>query len=304
MEEIKYKLLNEDFTILKIYISVTKMNPLDEKEEKKEYYFFTVNTFNLDKRIVPIDATVNGIKAISLQNKYHGQYAIRKDLATEPLEINIESSPAHLIHFLNVKTKDSLGVGGERVEILISDPLFDRLALKGEKAKFRFFKSGTKEEIIVNNINFVPHPVASSLYFPMPEEDIDILIESEKDEDVTTLNVDESAIEEFEYTSDIYNYPGIVTTALYSDYYDFGVADHYFYEKDILFYQGSELKVVIYLKEKKDVICLLNDKEYEVSSLEEQHLEYDDGHIDILYVYTYSPLLFLKKGILSFKIKE
>ena len=111
------------------------------------YYYFSINTQNLSKKVIPGKAYVNGIETEYVKGLSRGEYLIKKELVKEPLEIRIESIPAYLVHVEQFKYCDVLALEKEKVSLSILDYEFNEFCINGYKPHFTFYKAGTKEEI-------------------------------------------------------------------------------------------------------------------------------------------------------------
>lgn len=316
-KDINYFLIDSDFEILDIIDCLTKHHDKDDhlqwgleshlKMDLSPYYYFSINTQNLSKKVIPGKAYVNGIETEYVKGLSRGEYLIKKELVKEPLEIRIESIPAYLVHVEQFKYCDVLALEKEKVSLSILDYKFNEFCINGYKPHFTFYKAGTKEEIKLDKLEYFLNNIHPWLTFIMPVCDIDVVIEKVEDNLKEYLSIDESNIKDIEYSSfknyNIY-FSGIVSEALYSDDYDLGIEDHYFYEKRILFKKGRNLKVIVYLLEKRDIICSLNNVDYLPSKYEEIDVKGDDRVQRHIYSYLFQPVKFKKEGTLSFKIKE
>ena len=312
-ESILYTLIDSDFEILNIEDG-EKKHFLNKhatwgveavlKRNLTKYYYFEVNQQNLEKNVVPGDAYVNGVKAMKVSER--GQYIILKEEVSQPLEIHIENIEALRVYFLNLRNNDYLYLAHEKATISIFDYHINEYNNGRFKPKFTAFKHNTKEIVTLEEFEYYHNPTHPYLYFKMPPYDIDILVEKEEDDQKCKLIIDESGIKDIEYSlKENYNIncAGIVSEAIYSDDYDFGVEDHYFYERAITFKKGTRLKVVIYLLEERNVICSLNGIDYEPFRMSKEEVRDNDGKITLTYEYTFKPLEFKDEGVLSFRIK-
>lgn len=313
--DIDYRLSSDDFSILDFIDCITKHHePGDWFQwgleqhlgiDLSPYYFFSVNRQNVDRKVIPGKAYVNGIETEQVKGLERGEYLIKKELVNEPLIIDIECVPAYKITFLDLKYCDHLALEGERTVIGITDYRFSTMYSRNEKPGFIFYKAGTEEEVEVEEFEFINNPSYPWMRFKMPPYDLDVKVIAKKDDRIGVLTIDESSIKDKEYSSiEGYNTycSGIVSEALYSDDYDIGIEDHYFYERSIYFKRGTDLKVIVYLLEKRELLCSLNGINYAPIKVSKE-VRGNDNKLVIVYEYLFKPVRFKKTGTLSFIVK-
>ena len=314
--DIDYRLSSDDFSILDFIDCITKHHePGDRLQWGLEqhlgidlslYYFFSVNRQNVDKKVIPGKAYVNGIEVEQVKGLERGEYLIKKELVKEPLIIDIECVPAYKITFLDLKYCDHLALEGENTVVGITDYRFSTMYSRNEKPGFIFYKAGTEEEVEVEEFEFTNNPSYPWMRFKMPPYDLDVKVIAKKDDKIGVLTIDESSIKDIEYSSlEGYNTycSGIVSEALYSDDYDIGIEDHYFYERSIHFKRGTDLKVIVYLLEKRKLLCSLNGINYVPVKVSKEEIRGNDDKLVIVYEYLFKPVRFKKTGTLSFIVK-
>ena len=314
-QNIEYTLKNDAFVVIEIIDCITKHHEANDRlqwglekhlgMDLSPYYYFSVNTQNLDKKVIPGKAYVNGIKTEDVKGLCRGEYLIKKELIKEPLTIDIESISAYKIHFLDLEHCDHLALEDEITVVGISDSNFSLLCSDDEKPSFNFYKANTQEEIQLEQFKFTNNSIYPWMRFKMPPFDIDVKVVTKKDDNKALLIIDESSIKDIEYSSlvnhNIY-FSGVISEALYSDDYDMGIDDHYFYEKAIHFKKGCDLTVIVYLLEKKNLLCSLNGINYEPSKVEKMELKGDNDIFVTAYEYIFKSVKFRKSGTLSFII--
>ena len=305
---IRYELVDSDFSLLQFKDGKEEHRPPSKtgiqlvwgleatlKRDLSDYYYFSVNRMNIDKRVVPGKAYVNGVEAESIQ-KLEGEYLIRRDAVEEPLRIRVESVPALMVRLRGIEQFPILGQAGQKVVVSLNANELDDLCGENYRPVFLARRQGSEEIIALKKFQFTHNPILPWLSFIMPPFDVEIEVKREIDDRKAVLTVDPKGLGEYLVDGD-----GIVSEALYSDDYDFGIEDHEFYEKRIRFPKGRRLKVEFRLKEKKEVVCLLNDKAY--SPVRIQELSYHKGKEKVTYEYRFE-VVFVKEGILSFRIED
>ena len=309
-----YQLENDDFEIIDFEDGAEKHSNNEyyswglEKvlnRNLQNYYYFSTNSMNTKKKLVPGDAYVNGIKAEIIPELSRGSYLISKDLVELPLKIRIESIKGILVHFTNLEYCDIVAFPDEKVSISIGDFHFNEYTSRNNKPVFKAVNHETGEEVELKNFEPFINNVHPWIRFNMPSFDVDITVSKAVDENKATLTIKDSSIKRYMYSSlehrNIY-ICDIVSEAVYSDDYDFGIEDHYFFERKIIFRKETPLKVEINLIKDVNLICTLNDIEYEPSWKEEKKILGNNNILDTVYEYRFD-VVFKEEGILSFKIK-
>ena len=264
-----------------------------------DYYVIEVFQFNADRTAIPGDAYVNGVKAEAVEGVSRGNYVIKKSsIVKEPLNIQIEPIYGKIVNSPDLVCYRTVVIAGEKAVVNVSR---DFLSLLGEKEKpvFKFYKKDTDEEIQVKDFEFFNNPILPWCHFIMPDFDIDIRVDKEIDKNIFDLVIDDSGLKDIIFDRDYYD--GVVSEAIYSDDYDFGIEDHYFYERRLSFAKGTLLKVEFYLKKKAEVSVFLGDEEYKDYEVREEVARGDDGNDIIVYFYRYEVQL-MKPSTLWFKV--
>ena len=313
MSDINYKIIDSDFEIIEFTDGKERHSndPFSTwgleyilKRNLVEYYYFSVNSVNEEKKCIPGDAYINDVKAETIKELSAGNYLIKKDLIQEPFIIKIESVNGRLIKFKNLKYSDSVGFPGEKIAITITDSEIFSYSYGDNKPKFIAHRLDNDEVVSLKDFEYYANKICPWLSFTVPNYDIYFEVVKAIDENKGTLIIDRTAIAQYEYAR-IPNYniyfDGLITEAIYSDDYDVGVQDHYFYERKFIFNKGTPLTVEIYLLEEMKVICILNDEEYEPYKHEERLIAGNDRVKTPLHSYTFEPF-FKQSGTLSFKI--
>lgn len=247
------------------------------KRDLRGFYYFEVNRMNVDKRVVPGDATVNGIKAETIGR---GEYLIPRDAVKEPFEIRVESIPALCVKDRSGAAYPVLGLPGEKVHMSFDSFRMGQYRKGKNRPVFAAYRHDDGTPIELAEFEYVDNPTYPWASFLMPECDVDLDISSGQDDSKATLHVDMNGLEGLL----VGEMDAIVSEALYSDDYDFGVRDHYFYEGSIVFPKGATLKVEFALNENKTVRCLVNGKVY---SPKRCHQNVYQGEGKPLTVYSY-----------------
>lgn len=309
-----YQIINGDFEVLEFQDGNEKHSNNDyyswglEKvlnRNLQNYYYFSTNTMNIEKKLVPGDAYVNGIKAENITELGRGNYLIPKDLVEPPLKIQIKSVKGILIHFTNLTYSDIVALPNEKVSISIGDYRFSEYTFRQNKPVFKVKNHESGEEVELKGFETFVNNVHPWLRFYMPDYDVDITVEKAVDENKATLSIDKSPIKKYLYSSlkhaNIY-IDDIVSEAVYSDDYDFGIEDHYLSEGNIIFKKDTPLKVVLNLIKDINLVCVLNGIEYEPTYKEEKKILGSNNILDTVYEYRFD-VIFKDEGTLSFKIK-
>ena len=265
------------------------------KRDLSNYYYFSVNRMNVKKGVIPGKAYVNDVEAECISDSL-GEYLIQRDLVKEPLAIRIESVPALRVSFRGISQFPVLGLAGQEVVVSFDSFEIGDICRGNHKPIFVAHRKDNDEVVELQKFSFTNNPVYPWASFLMPPFDIEIEVLQSADDSKATLHVDPKGLGEW-----LVDKEGIVSEALYSDDYDFGIEDHYFFERSIRFPKGKKLKVEFRLSEKKEVECLLNDVTYSPARCRKEL--YYKGEERITYEYRFD-VTFREEGTLSFRILD
>lgn len=267
---IEYSLVDSDFELLRFedgkekHVKQDPIAPIQfawglEKvlnRDLSDYFYFCVNRMNVEKGVVPGNAYVNGVLAESLEGEFdRGEYLLPRNAVKGPLEIRVESVRALFIRFQGIKQFPSLALDGEKVTVDLDSYEMSKLLGRDRKPVFEAFVHETGQPLALEGLEYSANAILPWIRFVMPNQDVDIRVSAALDETKKRLIFDDSALRGILLD-------GLVSEALYSDDYDFGLVDHDFMEGSALFPLGSTLKVEVVLSEEKKIQCLLDDVSY------------------------------------------